>query len=145
LRYFYVSPLRYPGGKAHLAGFLAELLTSQRRRPKVYVEPFAGGAGAALRLLYGEHVDRIVLNDLNPGIAAFWRSVFHHTDELIEHIRTCELTIDAWRQYHATYMSGAPSDIELGFATLRVIHASLQKCKPTTAEMVVANVSMGRR
>ena len=29
--------------------------------------------------------------------------------------------------------------------TLRVIHASRQKCRPITAEMVVANVSMGRR
>jgi hypothetical protein len=27
----------------------------------------------------------------------------------------------------------------------RVIHASLQKCRPITAEMVVANVSRGRR
>src|SRR6266496_3932112 len=29
--------------------------------------------------------------------------------------------------------------------TMRVIHASRQKCRAITAEMVVANVSMGRR
>src|SRR6266496_2132913 len=29
--------------------------------------------------------------------------------------------------------------------TLRVIHASLQKCRPITAEIVVVNVSIGRR
>ncbi len=27
----------------------------------------------------------------------------------------------------------------------RVIHASLQKCRPITAEIVVVNVSIGRR
>jgi DNA adenine methylase len=84
----------------------------------VYVEPFAGGAGAALRLLYGEHVDRIVLNDLHPGIAAFWRAVFQHTDELIEQVQTCELSIDAWRGYRALFMSNGSSDLDLGFATL---------------------------
>jgi len=29
--------------------------------------------------------------------------------------------------------------------TERVIHASLQKCRPITAEIVVVNVSIGRR
>jgi DNA adenine methylase len=118
VRHYWVSPLRYPGGKAALADFLADLIALQRPRPRVYVEPFAGGAGAALRLLYGEHVDRVVLNDLHPGIAAFWRAVFHYTDELIERIRTCELSIDAWRHYHAQFISGKGSDVDLGFATL---------------------------
>jgi len=118
IRYYYLSPLRYPGGKAALANFLADLIAVQRPRPRVYVEPFAGGAGAALRLLYGEHVDRIVLNDLNPGIAAFWRAVFQHTDELAEQVRTCELSIEAWHRYRAQYLSASGSDVEYGFATL---------------------------
>jgi DNA adenine methylase len=118
MRHHYISPLRYPGGKAALAPFLTDLMSSQRPRPNTYVEPFAGGAGAALRLLYGEYVDRIVLNDLNPGIAAFWRAVFRHTDELIELIATCELSIDAWYRYHDQYKSVSCSDLELGFATL---------------------------
>jgi DNA adenine methylase len=84
----------------------------------VYVEPFAGGAGAALRLLYGEHVDRVVLNDLNPGISAFWHAVFHDTDDLIERVRKCKLSIEAWHGYRAQYLSGDCSDVELGFATL---------------------------
>jgi DNA adenine methylase len=118
MRHYYLSPLRYPGGKAALAPFLAELMAEQRPRANTYIEPFAGGGGAALRLLYGEYVDRIVLNDLNPGIAAFWRSVFWHTDELIELILRCELSVSAWRLYHEQYMSAACSELELGFATL---------------------------
>ena len=35
--------------------------------------------------------------------------------------------------------------LKLFDAIERVIHASRQKCRPITAEMVVANVSMGRR
>ena len=37
----------------------------------------------------------------------------------------------------------SPSGLQC--TTWRVIHAPRQKCKPITAEMVVANVSMGRR
>src|SRR5690348_14437020 len=105
MRHHYISPLRYPGGKAALAPFLAQLMADQRPRPNVYVEPFAGGGGAALRLLYGEYVDRVILNDLNPGIAAFWRSVFWKTEDLVELITSCELSIPAWRRYHEQYMS----------------------------------------
>ena len=74
--------------------------------------------GAAVRLLYEEYVDRIILNDLHPGVAAFWRAVVDHTDQLVERIRTCELSIDSWHQYRATYISRPRSDVELGFATL---------------------------
>lgn len=114
----YLSPLRYPGGKASLSSFLAELILAQRPRPRVYMEPFAGGAGAALYLLRGEYVDQIVLNDLNPGIAAFWRVVFGQTDELIERMMTCELSVEAWWGYRAQYAADDSSDIDRGFATL---------------------------
>src|SRR5262245_7009043 len=107
MRHHYISLLRYPGGKAALAPFLAELMGNQRPRASIYMEPFAGGGGAALRLLYGEYVDRIILNDLNPGIAAFWRSLFWQTEEMVDLITTCELSVDAWRQYHGQYMSAA--------------------------------------
>ncbi len=118
MRHHYISPLRYPGGKAALAPFLAELMNNQRPRANTYIEPFAGGGGAALRLLYGEYVDRIVLNDLNPGIAAFWRTVFWHTEQLTDLISDCELSVEAWQRYHEQYMSATGSDVELGFATL---------------------------
>ncbi|MCO5987903.1 DNA adenine methylase [Actinoallomurus spadix] len=118
MRYFYISPLRYPGGKAALADFFGEVMASQTSRPKTFVEPFAGGAGAALRLLYTGRADRLVINDAHPGIAAFWRCVFEHTSELIEEIKRCELSIDAWHHYRAVYQNTSSSDLDLGFATL---------------------------
>jgi DNA adenine methylase len=47
----YYSPLRYPGGKASLLNYLIEIV--QINSPiETYIEPFAGGAGASLGLLY---------------------------------------------------------------------------------------------
>lgn len=114
-----ISPLRYPGGKGGLAPFLGRLIQAQRRRPETYVEPFAGGAGAAVRLLYDEYVDHIVLNDLDAGVAAFWRSVFTATKDLARMIETADVTIPAWNRHHATYQARGESqdDLRLGFAT----------------------------
>lgn len=114
-----ISPLRYPGGKGGLAPFLGRLIQMQKRRPETYVEPFAGGAGAAVRLLYDEYVDHIVLNDLDAGVAAFWRAVFHATEDFARLIETEDISIGAWHKHHGTYAARAESDddLRLGFAT----------------------------
>ena len=113
-----LSPLRYPGGKARLAAYLARLIAAQDPRPREYAEPFAGGAGAALRLLETEEVHAIHLNDLSPAIAAFWRSVFGRTDEFAARIINQEITIDAWREAREVYLApDEASDFELGYAT----------------------------
>lgn len=83
-----------------------------------YCEPYAGGAGAGLQLLTDGHVSRLIINDLNPGIAAFWRSAFFDTGSLIEMITDCMLDIDNWHRQRAIYL--APDDhddLTLGFAT----------------------------
>ena len=41
------SPLRYPGGKANLAGFLRGLIERNVGEGCTYFELYAGGAGAA--------------------------------------------------------------------------------------------------
>ena len=48
-RYGTLSPLRYPGGKAALAGFFADIIGRLGIRETHYVEPYAGGAGAGQR------------------------------------------------------------------------------------------------
>lgn len=83
----------------------------------MYVEPYAGGAGAALRLLRDEYVDEVILNDLDPGIAAFWRAVFDQPEEFITRIAEADLTIEEWHRQGAIYRSGLGEDIDLGFAT----------------------------
>ncbi|MGA5467142.1 DNA adenine methylase [Mycobacterium sp. NPDC050041] len=114
----YISPLRYPGGKARIAPFAAQLLAVQRPRARRYAEPFAGGAGSALTLLVGEHVDLIHINDLDPGIAAFWRCVFNQTKRFVRLVEDAELSIDAWHSAREIYLSPKRhSDLDLGFAT----------------------------
>lgn len=114
------SPLRYPGGKASLAGFLESTIESNNLRGGKYYEPFAGGAGAGLRLLREEVVSGIVLNDFDPGIYAFWRAVLDDPDRFKERIRSVPLKVHEWKRqrditvdaYHQSKLS-----FELGFAT----------------------------
>lgn len=114
----YISPLRYPGGKARLAGYIDRLIGAQNPRPRHYAEPFCGGAGAALKLLVDGAVDRIHLNDADPGIAAFWRCVFEMSNEFASMIRHADVTIEAWRRESAIYSTPlGKNDLELGFAT----------------------------
>ncbi|WP_267626471.1 DNA adenine methylase [Gordonia sputi] len=114
----YLSPLRYPGGKARVAPYLADLIRAQPTRPTVYAEPFAGGAGAALRLLADEVVKTIRINDLSPGVAAFWRAVFEQTDQFARRIETAKVDIAHWHKARAIF--DAPeshSDLDLAYAT----------------------------
>ncbi|MFC8247479.1 DNA adenine methylase [Streptomyces chartreusis] len=114
----YISPLRYPGGKARLAKYIKHLIDSQNPRPTNYAEPFCGGAGAALKLLVDGTVDHIHLNDADPGIAAFWRCVFTMPGDLASMVRSAEVTIDSWRKAAEVYASPiGKSDLDLGFAT----------------------------
>jgi DNA adenine methylase len=85
-------------------------------RPNTYVEPFAGGAGVGLRLLVNEHVDEIIINDLNPGIAAFWRAVFESPDELLKRLAGCDVTIAEWHRQREVYLAGPSDDVDMGFA-----------------------------
>lgn len=113
----FFSPLRYPGGKARVAPYIADLIRAQTPRPAIYAEPFAGGAGAALRLLVDDVVEAIVINDLDPGIAAFWRCVFQGTEELVDVIQGTPATIAEWERQRAAYLTPqGRTDIELGFA-----------------------------
>lgn len=113
------TPLRYPGGKSQLIPFVIELLKENNLFYGEYAEPFAGGAGIAMKLLLDGYVDRIYLNDIDPAIYSFWRSVLHHTNELCELIEQTEITIEEWHKQRQIYAErDFTKDIKLGFATL---------------------------
>lgn len=114
----FISPLRYPGGKARLSPYITQLIAAQRPRPHIYAEPFAGGAGAAVTMLAQGVVDEIAINDLNPGVAAFWRAVFHDGPAFADLVRRRPVTIKAWHQNREIYLNpDGRADLELGFAT----------------------------
>ena len=92
------SPLRYPGGKTSLYPFFRELLIQHDLRDGVYYEPFAGGAGLALKLLFKGDVSEIKLNDLSPSIFSFWKVLLKEPDYLLDFVDCCPLTIEFYRK-----------------------------------------------
>ena len=63
-----------------------------------YAEPYAGGAGLALRLLMDEYVNEIFINDLDPSIYAFWYVVLNNPDEMCRWIAEVEISIRQWEE-----------------------------------------------
>lgn len=83
-----------------------------------YVEPYAGGVGAGLSLLVTGQVSRVVINDLDPAIYAFWATVQAEPGFLIDRIRSVPLDVNQWRRQREVYVSANTSDLSnLGFAT----------------------------
>lgn len=83
-----------------------------------YVEPFAGGAGAGLSLLVTGQVERIVINDLDPAIHAFWNTLVQDPAHLMSQIASVPLDVEEWKRQKAIYAAADTSDLRsLGFAT----------------------------
>lgn len=113
-----ISPLRYPGGKSALYPRLRQLIRNMDLSGCTYVEPYAGGVGAGLGLLVTGQVERVIINDLDPAIYSFWKTLCDDTDWLIEQIKTVDLNVDEWRKQHEIYKQADPNKRrELGFAT----------------------------
>ncbi|MDC9604019.1 DNA adenine methylase [Xenorhabdus griffiniae] len=92
----YSTPLRYPGGKGKFAYYLKRLIEANGLNDGHYVEPYAGGAGVALDLLFNEFVSRIHINDLDPAVYSFWCAAVNHTEELCTAISKIPVTIEQW-------------------------------------------------
>ena len=62
-----------------------------------YAEPYAGGAGLALKLLMNGRVGRIHINDKDLGIYAFWTTLLQQPDDLCSWIEQVPVTIGQWQ------------------------------------------------
>jgi len=116
----YHSPLRYPGGKAKLSDFFIQVVEKNNLDGCTYVEPFAGGASIALTLLFGGWVDKVVINDKDRSIYAFWYSVLYDTENLIRLINDTPVNMDEWhrlRQIQSKNVKDKVKLLELGFST----------------------------
>lgn len=122
------TPLRYPGGKGKVTCFVNHLLDLNDAHG-TYVEPFAGGAGVAVNLLLFDRVDRVVINDLDPGVNSFWWALKHEPDKLISLIRQVPFDIHTtreefgieerrayWKKIHDRYFTDNDrGQLEIGF------------------------------
>ena len=112
------TPLRYPGGKSKVYGYIKELI--KLNQCITYIEPYAGGAGVAIKLLLNNDVKKIMINDFDKSIYAFWYSVLYHTDELIKKIQSVDICIEEWYQQREVQKTKEETKdlLELGFSTL---------------------------
>lgn len=113
-----VTPLRYPGSKNKLYTYIRHLV--EVNSTKTYVEPFVGGGSLACKLLLNGDVDRIIINDYDRSVYAFWYCVFNDTDRLINKIRDTDITIEEWHRQKAILKTRITNDtlLDLGFAML---------------------------
>ena len=111
------SPLRYPGGKSLMTNFFIDLFQRNGLHEIVYVEPYAGGAGAAINLLLDGHVNEIVINDANIGIYSFWNALVNESDRFIQAIEDVPVTLAEWYKQRAVLLISSKPSFELGVAT----------------------------
>lgn len=100
------SPFRYPGGKSRLALKLSEIIDKSFNSDKkiILVEPYAGGAGASLYLLFNGTVDKIIINDLDNAIHTFWKIAVKDADYFIRRIKRTKITIEEWKKQKKIYI-----------------------------------------
>lgn len=89
------SPLRYPGGKTQLAKFIGNLIEINHLENAIYIEPFAGGFGVGLELLFNNEVANVIINENDYDIAAhsIWYAILNETQRLVEDIKNIKIDI----------------------------------------------------
>lgn len=125
------SPFRYPGGKSQLYPFIVNLL-SLNNINGTYIEPFAGGAGVAIKLLLNNKVSKIWINDYDKAIYSTWFHILNDPIKMIEMINSVPFdyngghtynktaSINFWKQEKEIYtiQKDQKDSLELAFATL---------------------------
>lgn len=112
------TPLRYPGGKTSLFEFFDNVIQCHGWNDVIYIEPYAGGAGAAISLLILDKVHSIVINDYDPAIFCFWKAIIEHTEDFIHKMNSTDTTIEEWQRQKKIYkLADVHDTLNLGFAT----------------------------
>lgn len=111
------SPLRYPGGKSSLAGLLSDIRRTNELGALAVAEPFAGGAGAALSLLYTEDTSEIYINDADSAIHDFWWTLVNRPEPFMRLLKSKRVSMAEWRRQRDTYRAtSGVSKLRRGFS-----------------------------
>ena len=109
------SPLRYPGGKTWLIPHIRAWLGAMDPKPRLLIEPFAGGAIVSLTAVMEDFAERCLLAELDHDVAAFWQAALRQGSELCDLIYRFEPT----RQDVEAIEQTQPDQLlERGFRTL---------------------------
>ena len=113
----HASPLRYPGGKAAMTSVLRQIRHLNGLGGSPTVEPYAGGAGASLTLLYLEETDSVHINDGDPAIHDFWWAAVHRSGAFVQKLIQTPVCVEEWRRQRVIFRSGKRvSRLARGFA-----------------------------
>ena len=113
----FASPLRYPGGKTSIFSFMSSLFYENSLIGYSYAEPYAGGCGLALQLLFNEFVDKVYLNDYDKSIYSFWFTTLYHPNELCDWIEDVSVNLENWYECRSIYQNTSSDLISLAKAT----------------------------
>ena len=89
----FLTPLRYPGGKGKFAPFVKDLMEANNLTGD-YLEPYAGGSGVALDLLFNGHCKNIHINDFDIAVFNFWKSVTANTECFLKLVNVSDIIFD---------------------------------------------------
>lgn len=100
-----------------MAGLLGDLRRLNGLGDRGVAEPFAGGAGASLSLLYLEETHRIYINDADLAIHDFWWTLTNRRQAFLDKLSKTRVSIAEWRRQRDVYRGGGRvSRLRRGFA-----------------------------
>jgi DNA adenine methylase len=107
--------IRYPGSKAKFWPLMFDYFPDVARTQagldslKPFCEPFCGTAAIGWQIideLPSDPCRRVILNDLDPGIAALWLAVRDSPRELVKHVYNFQPSPEAFYEYKS--LDGQP-------------------------------------
>lgn len=115
------NPLRYPGGKSFLTGYIADVIQSYDLTGCTFYEPYAGSAAVSLEMLRRGLVNEIVLMERDPLVYAFWKTVVDQPERLCREIDQLDITLSTWHRLNPLRQARSPLEyplLEMGLAAL---------------------------
>jgi DNA adenine methylase len=110
---------RYPGGKSKLVKKFDEHIPHDIA---TYYEPFMGGGSVALHVLKHDYAQRLVVNDIDPWMAAFWKVLFTGSDqdysELVYMLESCQPNLEAFYHNREIAETAQLDDIDRAFLAM---------------------------
>jgi DNA adenine methylase len=99
-----------------MAGVLAEIRRQNGVAGLAQAEPFAGGAGASLSLLFEERTREVFINDADPAMHDFWWALTARNDAFGRLLSKTRASMAEWRRQRDVYRNTDTGRLRRGFA-----------------------------
>jgi DNA adenine methylase len=115
----HISPFRYPGGKTWLVPTVHAWLRAQKKPPELLIEPFAGGASVGLSVANLGLATRVLLAELDAGVAAVWDVLLNGKQSEFMTLRSAVDSFEMTERNALEILGREPgSRVERAFATI---------------------------